>query len=179
MKTIALLLSLVTLVPQIALSAGLSPWQLGMSKSEVVSIKEFGPYKEFKNGDLETFNGMFYGQKENIQFFFDTKGLRRIGAYLYEGQNINDASSACQRAYDVLKKKFGEIETPDIKVSQESEPLDSGALAIAMAAHTDIIGKTQMAPRKQPAEMFVFSTFARQDFQGGRTYYVVVYFDRP
>jgi hypothetical protein len=52
MKTIALLLSLVTLVPQIAVSAGLSPWQLGMSKSEVVSIKEFGPYKEFKNGNL-------------------------------------------------------------------------------------------------------------------------------
>ena len=29
-----------------------------MSKAEVVSFKQLGPYKQFSNGDLETFNGI-------------------------------------------------------------------------------------------------------------------------
>jgi len=42
-------------------AAGLPPWQFGMSKSQVNSLKEFGPYKSFSNGDLETYNGRFHG----------------------------------------------------------------------------------------------------------------------
>ena len=47
----------VLLLPMPAIAAGLPPWRFGMSKAEVVSFKESGPYKDFKNGDVETFNG--------------------------------------------------------------------------------------------------------------------------
>lgn len=178
MKTIALFICLLALFPKLALCAGLPPWHFGMSKAEVVDFKEFGPYREFKNGDVETFNGKFFGQKENIQFFFDNRGLRRIGAYLYEGRNVKEAMAAWKLAYEVLKRNFGEIETPDIKVSKESDPVDAEVLAIAAASEADTFGKSQMAPRKQPSDMLVFSTFARRDLQVGRFYYVIVYFDR-
>ncbi|PYM01614.1 MAG: hypothetical protein DMF19_05900 [Verrucomicrobia bacterium] len=62
--------SILTLLSPLAASAaGLPPWKFGMTKAEVTSFKEFGPYKEFSNGDLETFNGRFHGRKENIHSF--------------------------------------------------------------------------------------------------------------
>src|SRR6266568_9224430 len=86
------------LLPTRASAAGLPPWKFGMTKAEVASFKEFGPYKEFSNGDLETFNGRFHGRKENIQFFFQDGRLHRIGIYLGEGTDPKKAVSAFQRA---------------------------------------------------------------------------------
>ena len=79
---------MVAVFAQKAVAAGLPPWELGMSKGEVTSKAEFGPYREFKNGDVETYNGLFEGKKENVQFFFKAEQLRRIGIYLYEGKNL-------------------------------------------------------------------------------------------
>jgi hypothetical protein len=70
-------------------------------KSRSGELKEFGPYKNFSNGDLETFNGRFHGHKENIQFFFDDGRLRRIGVYLGEGTVSKKAIATFQRAYEL------------------------------------------------------------------------------
>ncbi len=80
-------LVLLALLPLEASAAGLPPWRFGMSKAEAVSFKQFGPYRQFSNGDLETFNGNFEGHKENVQFFFQNDRLIRIGVYLWEGKD--------------------------------------------------------------------------------------------
>ena len=111
--TLARLLSILMLLPPIAASAaGLPPWQFGMTKAEVASYKEFGPYKKFSNGDLETFNGRFHGRKENIEFFFEGDRLRRIGVYLGEGTDSKKAVATFQRAYELLQQDYGKIEVP-------------------------------------------------------------------
>jgi hypothetical protein len=174
---VTLLLALAS--PVLSVAVGLYPWELGMSKSEVSSFKEFGPYRTFSNGDIETFNGIYDGTKENIQFFFDAKGLlRRIGVYLYEGQDIQAARAVWRRAYDSLAKNYGKIEIPDVRIGANSEPVNSEILSIAAAANVDAVGKTQMAPVDQPKDMFVFSSFVRREVQAVRYIYVIVYFDR-
>ena len=61
-----------------AAGAGLPPWQFGMTKAEVASFREFGPYKTFSNGDIETFNGRFRERKQNVQFFFERGRLPAV-----------------------------------------------------------------------------------------------------
>ncbi len=161
-------------ISAICFSAGLPPWEFGMSKSEVSAFTEFGPYRAFPNGDIETFNGIFDGKKENIQFFFDAKGLRRIGVYVYEGKDLDAASEAWQRAYESLERNFGKIETPALSI----EPANSEALSIAAAAYVDLFGKIQIAPVDQPKAMFVFSSFRRDKVQGARYFYVIIFFTR-
>lgn len=166
--------------PEISFSAGLYPWEFGMSKSDVSSFSEFGPYRSFANGDIETFNGTYEGKKENIQFFFDSKGLlRKIGVYLYEGKDIDAAREVWKRAYSTLLKNYGKVEIPNIKIETNDTSADLESLSIAAAANVDLVGKTQMAPVDQPKDVFVFSSFARQDVQDVRFFYVILYFKHP
>jgi hypothetical protein len=58
-----LLVALFLLIPKLGFTAGLPPWQFGMTKEQVASFEQFGPYKSFKNGDLETYNGIYRGRK--------------------------------------------------------------------------------------------------------------------
>jgi hypothetical protein len=162
-----------------ACAAGLWPWSFEMSKEEVQAFAEQGPYKSFSNGDLETYNGVFDGHKENVQFFFGPAGLRRIGVYVYEGTDKDAARVGFRKAYDSLAKLFGPVEVPGIAVGPGSEPVGPEALAVAALANTAATGKTQMAPVKQPNDMRVFSTFARHQIQGKEHYVVIVYLDKP
>src|SRR5213076_3137056 len=104
---IRVLFTLTLLLPLAASAAGLPPWKFGMTKAEVASFKEFGPYKEFSNGDLETFNGRFHGRKQNIQFFFQSGRLRRIGVYLGEGTDRKKAVATCQQLYELRQRDYG------------------------------------------------------------------------
>src|SRR5437016_4271462 len=111
---IILSLVIAVVVPFSANAAGFPPWQLGMSKSQVASFKEFGPYKSFSNGDLETYNGRFHGRKANVQFFFQGDRLRRIGVYLYEGTDSKGGIPAWRNAYEALQKDYGKVSMPAI-----------------------------------------------------------------
>jgi hypothetical protein len=175
---IAVLTSMLSL-PVAASAAGLAPWDLGMTKSQVSGFTAYGPYQAFANGDLETFGGIFDDKKENVQFFFDAKGLRRIGVYLYEGPDAEAARSAWRRAYESLTKKFGKVEIADLKIAPGAGPASAEALSVAAAANTASTGKTQMAPVEQPKDVVVFSSFWSKDVKGSRGYYVTVFFDRP
>jgi hypothetical protein len=168
----------VFIFPAIAQSAGFPPWQFGMSKEQVKSFSQFGPYKTFSNGDLETFNGLFHGRKENIQFFFANDRLRRIGVYLYEGTDRKGGIEPWRRLYELLQKDYGEVESPDIKVDSKGGPIPAQVLAIAAAANADITGQTVIRPAKQPNDMRVFARFSTGNVQGKKWYYVAVLFDR-
>ena len=160
-----------------------------MSPAEVVSRSEHGPYKTFKNGDVETYNYKVNGQPTNIQFYFGPNGLKgdglnRISIGFYEGDDVKEAAKAWRLAYEFLRDKFGPVELPDIHVRADGAAVDASVanspevLSIAAAANADVTGKTQMAPTKQPNDKFVFSSFTARVFQGKKVYGVVVYYDR-
>src|SRR5580765_5029991 len=158
--TARLLVLLCVLVPCSTFAAGLSPWKFGMSKTEVASFKEFGPFKTFSNGDLETFNGRYHGRKENIQFFFEGGRLRRMGVYFGETTDPKKAVAMFERAYRALEQDYGKIEVPQMKVNGGGTPPPTVIAAGAMA-NADVTGKTQMAPVKQPKDMSIFSSAYR------------------
>lgn len=171
--------SLCLLALSLALPAGaggLAPWKFGMSKAQVSSFGEYGPYRSFSNGDLETYNGVFDGQRQNVQFFFEHEVLRRIGVYLYEGNEAGAAAEAWKRVYASLQAQYGEVETPGLPAPASGRP-DPQQLAEAAIANSGRTGRTRMAPRRQPRDVSVSSSLMRGNVQGTPWYYVVVNFD--
>lgn len=175
---IVIILLIIVIMPFSAFSAGLTPWEFGMSKSEVSSFSKYGPYRTFSNGDIETYNGIYDGKAENVQFFFDNNDkLARIGVYLYEGTDIKEAQKAWKRAYDSFTQKYGKIEIFGTKRSSENKPIDATSLSIAAAANVDMT--SELSPINQPKDMFVSSKFWSQDVQGTRYYWVTIFLDNP
>jgi len=158
---------------------GLPPWHFQMTQKEVESFTDYGPYKTFGNGDLETYSGLFEGRKENVQFFFKDEKLTRIGVYLYEGQDIKAAAGVWGQTYEALKEQYGSIELPDIRVDAPGTELAPSVVAAAAGANVDVSGKSQMAPYKQSSDVFLFASFLRGEVRGQVFYYVVVHYDPP
>jgi hypothetical protein len=154
---VILIAATIVALPVLADAAGLSPWQFGMSKSQVTSFKEFGPYRPFANGDLETYGRSFHGRKANVQFFFQGDRLRRIGVYLYEGTDPKGGIPAWRFAYESLQKDYGKILMPDIRVGPHSDPVNAEVLAISAAVNTDVTGESRMMPAKQPSNIRIFA----------------------
>ncbi len=147
-----------------------------MSPAQVAAIAECGPYKTFSNGDLETYNGVFDGKKENFQFFFQDGQLRRIGVYLHESQDPVAGARTWLTLYQAMTKLFGRVETPD-----NPAPIDAAGELTFIDKALELVqnsGKTQMAPLTQPKDAFVFSSFMRREVSDEKYYYVVLYFDR-
>ena len=168
----------IALISNLAYSEDTFPWRFGMSQQEVESFSELGPYNRFSNGDIETYNAVYEGKKENFQFFFENGKLKRIGVYFYEGSDLNSAAKAWLNLHTSINKKFGEIETPKNSLpinptKKQREGFKSTAVSIVNAE-----GKTQMAPKVQPNDAFVFSSLMRREVQGKISYYVILYFDR-
>ncbi|HVF73070.1 MAG TPA: hypothetical protein VM940_15820 [Chthoniobacterales bacterium] len=176
MKTILTLITAAFLLSTAA-GAGLPPWQFGMTPAQVTSFKEFGPYKPFSNGDLETFNGRYHGRKENVQFFFEAGHLRRIGIYFGATQDTKKAVAMFERAYRALEQDYGKVEVPEMKVSGGGTPPVT-VIAVGAMANADATGKTQMAPVKQPANMSVFSSAYRVNERGKKTFTVAIFLDK-
>ncbi len=175
-----LLLIVFLYFPLVALSGGLDPWQFGMSKEQVMSFKQFGPYEEVKvTGGIETFNGIFDGRKANIAFAFGSQGLQRIYVIIHEGRNIDEATSAWMLTYSILNRDYGEIETPGITLEESTTPIYFQALFMATRAYVGVFGKAQMAPKKMPNDKIVFASFVRIDKPGGPYYGIRIHFDPP
>ena len=168
-----IILSLV--IPCSTFAAGVPPWKFGMTKAEVANFKEFGPYKTFSNGDLETFNGRYHGRKENIQFFFEGR-LRRIGVSLGEGTDPKKAVATFERAYRLLQQDYGKIEVPEMKVQGGGTPPPT-VIAVGAMANADVTGKTQMAPVNQPKDMFVFASAYRYFVRRQKWFAIAIMFN--
>ena len=170
-------LLLLVLLPFETTAAGLPPWRFGMSKAEAVSFKQFGPYRQFSNGDLETFNGNFEGHKENIQFFFQNDRLIRIGAYLWEGKDPKKGMSLFERAYHLLRRKYGKIALLEMTGPPGSQHPTGSTITITGGAKKDLTGKTQMFPLKQPGDMRVSAQFMSVYSREGKSYAVAIFLD--
>jgi hypothetical protein len=176
-KLVVASLALLAPLPCTVSAAGLPPWRFGMSKTEVASFKQFGPYKEFSNRDLETFNGTFEGHKENIQFFFRNDRLVRIGVYLWEGKEPKRGASAFQQAYDLLRRKYGKIALLEMTGPPGSRHTTGSTITIPAGAKTDLTGKTQIFPLKQPTDMRVSAKFMSYYAREGKSYAVAIFLD--
>ena len=152
-------------------------WKFGMSPEQVSGVTECGPYSFFSNGDLETYKGIFDGKEQNFQFFFADKQLRRIGIYLYEGQDPGAGAKEWLALYGTMTRLFGSIETPD-NVSPAASEKAAASFRSKALEMVQGPGKTQMAPLAQPRDALVFSSFMVRDVGGESHYYVVLYFDR-
>lgn len=149
-----------------------------MTPAQVGSFKEFGPYKSFSNGDLETFNGRFHGRKQNIQFFFERGRLRRIGVYLGEGTDRKKAVATCQQLYELLRRNYGPVTIPEDKSARGAKPAPPSVQAFAATMNADLFGATHIVPVKQPKDMRVFGTIRSANFRGQKWFYVAVNFDQ-
>lgn len=172
------LVSNVCMAAEAAPFDGLSPWHFEMTREQVTSFTQYGPYKSFSNGDLETYAGIFDGHPENVQFFFRDGHLRRIGVYLYEGTDAKQAAAAWQRTYESISRQFGKVDVPYLRNRSTDLPPPQ-AIGVAAGAEVMAKGKVQMAPVKQPADKFVFASFYRKDVMGQTFYFVTVYYDPP
>ena len=179
----AFLFAIALCLSPFCIAGGLGPWKFGMSKSEVTAVAEFAPYKSFANGDLETREYPLESQKENVQFFFDDKGLlRRIGVYRYEGPVQMDAVQAWRRTYEFLKREYGGVNSAVPQPGSDGKPLpENPSLVFSMSSLilAELHGKVQMAPAKQPEDVAIFSSFIRATQLGRKSYLVILYFDRP
>ena len=171
MKITAIVFLLVASFP--AFAGGFGPWSFGMSAEQIRAVSDYGPYKAFSNGDLETYSGDFGGKKKNVQFFLKDGNLWRIGVNTYEGTDLAAATQAWVHTYCTLKSTYGRLETPNY---QGATPVALGESARAVVAAG---GKAQMAPLQQPTGVFVFSSFSTYVADGLRYYTVTVNYDRP
>jgi hypothetical protein len=155
------------------------PWSFGMSPDQVVAVDGFGPYRRFKSGDVETFKGIYDGHEENFQFFFSDGKLQRIGVYLYEGKDLQQASRKWLSLRDSLAQKYGKIDTPENDFGDVADDRARDAFVARATQVLEASTKAQMAPKAQPAWAFVFASLFRADLERERTYYVVLYFNPP
>ena len=171
MKLLAFIALLV--IAPTALASGFGSWTFGMTAAEIRAVTDHGPYNTFTNGDLETYNANFCGQKENVQFYLKGGHLWRIAVVTYEGKSLNHAVEGWEKTYNCLQKLHGTLETPGLKGT------DIKALASQAKALVSKGTKVQMAPASQVKGRFVFSSFASYTAKGSTYYRVWVNYDAP
>ena len=158
---------------------GYGPWRLGMTKSEVQAVSEFGPYKVVPStGGLETANGVFEGRKTNVSFVFGEAELRKIQIWAYEGPSLEQAIDAAYRVHRFMTQNFGDVVSPTLSLGNPAsdatfpETLRTGL----NRTPADGVAKFQMAPGAMPKGYSVFCSFFRHPAHG---YYVFLYVQAP
>jgi hypothetical protein len=173
----AFALTVALFTPTPANSAGLLPWQFGMTKEQVKSFNQVGPYKSFPNGDLETYNGQFHGKNENIQFFFVKNKLVKIGIYLGEQLDQHKALPIFKRAVAILEKDYGKLESPEITVPSTGGQFDADVFGAIAITNATMQGKTHVGPVKQPKDMRVWVTIMNVPNIGSNSLAIVIFFE--
>jgi hypothetical protein len=100
------------------------PWQLGMSKEQVVSFAEQGPYNEVAAGNLETANATFAKRKVKATFTFGATGLTSIKLHNYEGSEWREAHRIALEVFDQFKAKLGGANVKEVSDDIDREELD-------------------------------------------------------
>src|SRR4051794_38200637 len=92
------------------------PWKLGMTRAEVIAVKENGPYKRVGiTGGIETANGIFDGDRRNVAFVFDENDrVNKIQIWAYEGQSEKEALKNWYRVYQNYTNLHGTVESLEL-----------------------------------------------------------------
>ena len=173
----SLVVSIALLIPNLIFATGLPPWQFGMTKEQVASFKQLGPYKGFSNGDLETYNREFHGKKENVQFFFVNNKLAKIGVYMGEQLDQHKALPIVKRTSAILEKDYGKLESPEITVPPTGGRLDADVFAMIAITNATMQGKTHFRRVRQPKDMQVWATIMSVPNIGKNNLAVTIFFE--
>lgn len=171
----------------------IGPWHLGMTKDQVTSFADFGPYKPVDStGGVETYNAMVDGKKTNVSFVFGDKGLRFIQVWKYEGHDAAAAEQTTLDLFDMFQKSYGGATIDHISLDNGADLTHSAVQAVldrilgtahdlGVKAHKDQgVAMTMvfdMHPKKQPIGNQLNAEFAyasRYD-----TFYVFLFQDLP
>jgi len=162
-----------------ASEAGYGPWKFGMTKEAVTAIKEFGPYKDVESTEgLETFNAEFDGEKIHISFVFENNSLAKMQIWVYIGKDSEEALAGWIRVYKFLEEHFGEVEFPEVNISQNAdlEKIKSTYRKIIHNFPEGKNSKVQMGLKEMPQNMKVYASLFKQ--RSGY-YYVFLYYTNP
>lgn len=86
----------------------LGPWNLGMTRAQIIAQSEYGPYVPVKaTGGLETFDATLDGKKENVSFVFDGDKVKFIQVFKYEGTDFSGAREAALNVFRLFDSQFG------------------------------------------------------------------------
>jgi hypothetical protein len=162
-----------TSIASTASACGFGPWHFGMTAAEIRAVSSQGPYRTFKNGDLETYNATLCDQKQNVQFYLRGGHLLRIVVVTYEGTGLNEATNNWLSTYNCLAKLHGALETPGLRGE------NARALANQAEALVSNGTKVQMAPLSQSKDRFIFSSFDSYTVKGVTIYRVWINYDKP
>ncbi|MEO8316357.1 MAG: hypothetical protein ABI645_16365 [Pseudomonadota bacterium] len=141
---------------------GLGPWRLGMSKEQVVSFVEQGPYADAVSGAAETASAPFAGHKVKATFMFGAAGVATIRFHNYEGSDWQAAHTAALEVFDLFKATYGGANVKEVSDNIDREELSlilRQTLGTAEAMNKRYTPNGQyltmtfdMFPLKQPAE---------------------------
>ncbi len=173
----------------------IGPWRLGMSKEEVMSFAQFQPYVAVPNtGGVETANGIFLGERRNVSFVFDDRGLKYIQASEYQGANFEEAGDGVLRIFDFFEKSLGgaTIDGVDLREENAATKLDHAVLKLLIAETLGTAEERGEKAREGGQAMTMFFNMrpvqqpdgSRLHSQWGyasryKTFYVFLYQDRP
>ena len=144
-------------------SRAVGPWKLGMTREEVMAVRDHGPYVPVRvTGGIETANGIFDGEKKNVAFVFGQNGgVNKIQVWAYEGKSEDEALKSWYRVYKYFAKRYGTVESSILgfpPAIDEQEFLKRSRKVLA-APPTAPGARMQMAPRPMPADARVFASF--------------------
>jgi hypothetical protein len=168
------------------------PWRLGMTREEVMSFTEFGPYAHVPiTGGVETSNAHFQDKATNVSFVFDDAGVQYIQVWKYEGKDFPSAKGAVLELFDLFETRGG-VEIPGVDISGPAG-LDRAAMTVVLDR---ILGTARDlgndAKKKYKATMLImFDMLPKTQPDGSRlhsqwgyssrhdTFYVFLFQDRP
>jgi ketosteroid isomerase-like protein len=105
-------------------SGGVGPFKFGMTRDEVVRVRECQPYTRVAiTGGLECPHFQFDGREMNISFLFAGDRLRRIQLWYYEGESSADARAAVGSMLTYLQQTAGSITAtarPELPLSEDA-----------------------------------------------------------
>lgn len=141
----------------------LGPWQLGMTKEQVVAIADRGPYKDVPGtSDLETAEGKFRGKKAATRLVFANASLRSLEVRVYEGKEWRKAKDAALDVYDQFASGYGGANVKDVSdkiTRKELEEILDRTLGTAeemnkqyAARQRQMVVIYDMVPLRQPAD---------------------------
>jgi hypothetical protein len=172
-----LCLTFLLVIPQLSLGAGLPPWQFGMTKEQVASFRQFGPYKSFPGGDLETYNREYHGKKENVQFYFVNNKLVKIAINLGEQLDQRKALPVVKRASAILEKDYGKLQSSEITVPPTGGRFDADVFAMIAITNATMQSKTHFRGVRQPKDMQVWATIMSVPNIGKNNLAVMIFFE--
>lgn len=146
------------------------PWKAGMSQEQVRAVSEFGPYRAFSNGDLETYKGRWDGRDENFQFYFKDGKLVRASIYFYEGAAPAEAAARWLTLRRSMAQHFGPLEAADVAATSDDAFQADAQAAVAQGT------RRLMAPAGSHGRP-VFAMLTREEIEGRATYFAILHFD--